>query len=279
MGKAESITIGQMAELFGISQQTLRLYDQIGLLKPYYIDPANNYRYYNLKQSAKLDIILYLKNLGMTLTQIKEVFDAKDLYLLQAKLKQGEKHIEQQLTNLELQKQGIRRTIQTLDYHKTCPLPGIITIEKFSPRYAFTIDYGVNVYEHDYARYELMLSQLRADIVKHGIPKMFYFNPGSILRRSNLIHRQFRSTELFVFVDQKYADQSAVEVFPAGKYLCIYCNRFEHEVDYIKRLLRVIEQEQYRVVGDYICESINDILLYDDYEGQMSLRLQIPIQD
>ena len=40
----QRLTIGQMAKLNRISQQTLRLYDREGLLRPMIIDPHTGYR-------------------------------------------------------------------------------------------------------------------------------------------------------------------------------------------------------------------------------------------
>lgn len=61
----EKLTIGEMAKLNHISEQTLRLYDKMGLLQPYLTDKKNKYRYYNIKQSARLDMIQHMKSLGM----------------------------------------------------------------------------------------------------------------------------------------------------------------------------------------------------------------------
>ena len=58
-------TIGKMAKLNNVTEQTLRLYDKMGLFKPAYVDEHNGYRLYDIGQSARLDIIQYLKNLGM----------------------------------------------------------------------------------------------------------------------------------------------------------------------------------------------------------------------
>ena len=44
---------------------TLRLYDSMGLLKPCYIDKNSHYRYYDIKQNARFDMIQYMKELGM----------------------------------------------------------------------------------------------------------------------------------------------------------------------------------------------------------------------
>ena len=41
-----------------------RFYDQMGLLKPSHRDEASNYRYYDICQTSRLDIIRYMRNLG-----------------------------------------------------------------------------------------------------------------------------------------------------------------------------------------------------------------------
>lgn len=45
----------------------------MGLLKPCYVDEQTNYRYYDIKQNARLDMIQYMKELGMELKKIKEI--------------------------------------------------------------------------------------------------------------------------------------------------------------------------------------------------------------
>lgn len=49
----------------------LRHYDQLGLLKPNHIDPSTSYRYYAAGQLSDLNRILFFKDLGFTLHQIK----------------------------------------------------------------------------------------------------------------------------------------------------------------------------------------------------------------
>ena len=66
----ELLPIGKMAALNRVSISTLRLYDEKGLLKPRYTDPQTGYRYYHIDQNARLDMIAYMKELGMSLSQI-----------------------------------------------------------------------------------------------------------------------------------------------------------------------------------------------------------------
>ena len=38
-------TIGEISHITGVSKDTLRYYDRIGVFKPEYVDPENQYRY------------------------------------------------------------------------------------------------------------------------------------------------------------------------------------------------------------------------------------------
>ena len=61
--KEELLSIGKMAKLNRVSIPTLRLYDDMGLLKPRYVDPDSGYRYYDIHQNARLDMIAYKRKI------------------------------------------------------------------------------------------------------------------------------------------------------------------------------------------------------------------------
>lgn len=66
------IKIGVFSQLAQVSIRTLRHYDDLGLLKPEFIDPTTNYRYYTLNQLPRLTRILAFKDMGLSLEQISE---------------------------------------------------------------------------------------------------------------------------------------------------------------------------------------------------------------
>lgn len=69
--------IGEVAKMFNISNKTLLHYEQIELLKPYYIDRESGYRYYSFHQMAELAFIISLKNSGFTLKEIKKYTESQ----------------------------------------------------------------------------------------------------------------------------------------------------------------------------------------------------------
>jgi len=70
-------TIGDFAHLGRVSVRMLRHYDAVGLLPPAHVDPATGYRFYTAAQLQRLNRLVALKDLGLTLDQVKVVLDEK----------------------------------------------------------------------------------------------------------------------------------------------------------------------------------------------------------
>jgi effector-binding domain-containing protein len=74
--------IGEFSRFSQVTVKTLRYYDQIGLLKPVEVDRFTGYRYYSASQLPRLNRILALKEMGLSLEQIIELLE-KDLSIEQ----------------------------------------------------------------------------------------------------------------------------------------------------------------------------------------------------
>gem|GEM_PF-5574872 len=69
------LRIGDFAEVRGVPAKTLRYYDRIEILNPAYVDPLTDYRYYSRDQPPRINPILALKDLGLSLKQIDELLE------------------------------------------------------------------------------------------------------------------------------------------------------------------------------------------------------------
>ena len=81
----EKYSIGEVAAMLEVSTRTLRFYDEKGLVKPAYTE-ENGYRFYEKEQIRQIELILFLKDLGFSLKQIKTLIQdervSKSLELL-----------------------------------------------------------------------------------------------------------------------------------------------------------------------------------------------------
>jgi DNA-binding transcriptional MerR regulator len=76
-------TVKQLSDLAEVSVRTLHYYDEIGLLNPTKVG-ANGYRYYDDAALLRLQQILFYREIGLELMQIKEILDSPNFDLLAA---------------------------------------------------------------------------------------------------------------------------------------------------------------------------------------------------
>lgn len=86
MDRSELFSIGNIAKMFHLSVSSLRHYEDIGLLKPEFIDPASGYRYYSTRQFEILNTIRYLRALDLPLQEISDFLQNRDVERMEEKL-------------------------------------------------------------------------------------------------------------------------------------------------------------------------------------------------
>ncbi|GAB6090077.1 MerR family transcriptional regulator [Spirochaeta dissipatitropha] len=70
--------IGQFSRYAKLSVKALRYYEAEGLLKPAWIDPANNYRYYSSSQLPEMHRINSLRQCGLSISEIRSILQNPD---------------------------------------------------------------------------------------------------------------------------------------------------------------------------------------------------------
>jgi DNA-binding transcriptional MerR regulator len=69
------LKIGDFSKLGKVSIRMLRHYDQIGILKPAHIDYYTGYRGYSIDQLPRLNRIIFLKEIGFSLSEVMKFLD------------------------------------------------------------------------------------------------------------------------------------------------------------------------------------------------------------
>ena len=103
-------TVKQLAAMSGVSVRTLHFYDETGLLKPAR-QRANGYRVYEEPQFLTLQQILFYRELGFELKQIKRVLCRRD-FEKSAALKSHRKVLEKKLGKTRTLIETIDKTIE-----------------------------------------------------------------------------------------------------------------------------------------------------------------------
>lgn len=104
--------IKEVSELTGVSARTLRYYDQIGLLKPLETSEAG-YRYYGERELVILQQILFYKERGMELKQIRKIIYQKDFDIMTA-LQEHLMELEEKRNHMEALIWTVEQTIRSM---------------------------------------------------------------------------------------------------------------------------------------------------------------------
>jgi DNA-binding transcriptional MerR regulator len=99
-------TVKQLSQLAGVTPRTLHHYDAIGLLKPSRVG-ENGYRYYGEESLLQLQQILFYRELGLPLEDIKKIMGRRDFDVLGA-LRSHKEALQKQVARLN-------RLINTVD--------------------------------------------------------------------------------------------------------------------------------------------------------------------
>src|SRR5580692_3018453 len=105
-------TVKQVARISGVSVRTLHFYHETGLLKPAHLG-ANGYRYYEEPQLLALQQVLFYRELGFELKQIKQILGRGDFEKIAA-LQSHRKVLQKNLARTRRLIETIEKTIQHL---------------------------------------------------------------------------------------------------------------------------------------------------------------------
>ncbi|GGG24473.1 multidrug-efflux transporter 2 regulator [Lysinibacillus alkalisoli] len=100
-------TTGEFAQACGVKKQTLFHYDAIGLLKPEHKN-ANGYRYYGIQQTELFSVIDMLKDIGMSLYEIKDFLHFKSPEEAIELLTEKQQAMHEKIANMQ-------RTVQIIE--------------------------------------------------------------------------------------------------------------------------------------------------------------------
>ena len=274
----ELLPIGKMAQINHVTIPTLRLYDSMGLLKPAYINEETGYRYYDIRQNARLDMIAYMKELGMTLTEIRIVLEREDITVIEEILSQKDEQLHRQINDLKIKHDAIERVIAGIERYRKSPGTGTISLEYIDQRCIWGIPCSENFYEKDIVSFEKVLSELRAALIRSSFPQIHTYNIGTSISMNHYVNDRFIPDDVFIFSDMHLREaRKGARIIESGMYACIYSDDYENEIPYARRLLSFCRENHYSISGDYICEIMTEFNVFDIRKRGMFMRLQVPV--
>lgn len=166
--------IGEFSKLTQVSIRMLRYYDETGLLKPSKIDTVTNYRLYAPDQISHLNRIIFLRDLGFSVSEIAITLQHWDDAFLTKQLEDKRLEIEsdiqtaqEKLRKLQMAKRDIQQGKIETHYDvsiKSIPSYQVFSLRRVVPNYyaegllwkelsAFAAENHIPISNHTFAIY------------------------------------------------------------------------------------------------------------------------------
>lgn len=210
-------TIGEVSALLGISTQTIRYYDKIGLATPAVVDRQTGYRRYSYDQIHFFDRIRYLQEFGLSLTDIRQALENNSVQDLVGMLKKRKDQIQNEIAKLEDIKENIHWYIDYYSHLGTSGFPKVLFKTREQTRYIFAapIHEGESLYGTAGARLTKEKAQKKYKSLN------FLRQNGYVLDFDSLLKGEIKPTYYYVFLKEKpEVSHHFVQEVPAGEYLC-----------------------------------------------------------
>ncbi len=265
-----------MSNLHNIPVKTLRYYDEIDLFKPVEVDTTNGYRYYSIEQFKLLDIINYLKILGVPLKEIKQQITNRDINDFLHTLKKHKEITEQKLKELQAINKRLDGRIAEIERIRDINDIAIPIVKTIKERTVF------QMHEKISSAYDLEISLRKIKTELHPNVPLFIGKVGLTISEYEIARDNFfEYNSIFLLieeVEEKDVKDELITTFPAGDYVCIYFRGGHSEAPpYYRMLLDYVQQENYEISGEFIIRTIIDRFISND-RNDFITEIQLPIK-
>ena len=269
---------GEFSTISRVSKRSLQFYDEIDLFKPAFIDEANGYRYYTAGQLSQLNQILALKDLGLSLDQIKKMLqsDVSDdeihgmLLLQKGEMERSIRDDLQRLRRIEARVNQNRAIGQDLNVViKSIPAQSFLAVRR-----TFATE------EEMFALIEQMMSVI-PEVVK---PKVLgplagvFWDESFLTNNSDVALGYLLKKDMGRAVQINGTTTAEVQILPAVETMASAVQVGSRDVDFmgLGRIAAWIEANGYMIAGPY-----REIVFEATHTGEIegaTIEIQMPVK-
>lgn len=272
--KDELLTITELARLRKMTSETLRHYDRIGLIKPDFVDPRNGYRYYSIRQYEKLGTVKELRTLGLSLNDIQDYFNNRNLHKSKEILESYQSKLEEELQQKIALRNIIKRKINFLNHLDELPPINTVFEQEHEDRYIITfgeLTNGQKEYAYTFTKLEGYLDETAPILASD---RMGIYADKSILEKNDSVVPAVP----MIFVDNENFDSKYLKIVPAGKYLCLYYpeGRLEQYHPSFELIKSYMQEHDLSVCGKILQVYKVDVTITSN-RSETILEIQVPV--
>lgn len=270
------ISITELAQLLNMTSETLRYYDRIDLFKPDMI-ADNQYRYYDILRFDLLGTIKQLRQLGMSVENVREYYEDKNLKKSYKMLCELYVDLDTRAKELNSLKRVLKRKINFMEpYVENGSMKSGAVLKKLPERKIITTGNLVSGLV-EYAEETIFLESM----LKEVAPMLGTNKEGGLIPLGDeAMKADYGPWIPFLFVDSfQGISRKYCRYISEGEYICATYNdyylRLEEEA--IRSILKYAKENGYEIIGDIVACDMLDVTVTDDI-SEMVVELQAPVK-
>ncbi|MBU3172716.1 MerR family transcriptional regulator [Clostridium estertheticum] len=262
--------IGEISETYGIGKDSLMYYEKLGIIRPN--RGENGYRLYNIKDVWKLNLIKELRNFDISMKRIKEYLEDRSIETTKQILQEEVKLIDDRIQQLTNNKDNIIRRLKSIDDIISDIELNKIQVRHIKLRKALKLNAGIS----NEGEAECIIKRLQ----KQYEDKIYILGNGNI----GVVYYEEKLNKIgdmkykaaFCLVD--YDDVNYNMILDEGDYVnIVYKGTFDEDMKHIQNMMKYIEENKYKVVGNMIkiCKiNIHETAIKEEHITE----IQIPVR-
>lgn len=265
------LTIGQFAALHGINKKTLMWYDEIGLFRPAFTHPENGYRYYSYYQSSVLETILLLRELDVSVGEIRAFMENRSAASLERLLGEKIGELDRSIRRLR----EIRRTLvsrrQTMRTLLSMDVSGIYVVEKEERGLV-----AVDISRED--SFDRQVELITAETQRRGLRRLHDASYGTMIAVEHLYSGEFEAySKLFIDIPAP-AKKAGLHMQPGGRYIrAFYTGPWEELPRRYGEILDFAQENRLTLFG-FSYEIVLNETVIDRVEDSI-VQIEIPVRE
>lgn len=244
-------------------------YDEIGLLKPACIK-ENGYRYYSYQQSATLETILMLRELNVSLDNIKIFMEHRTIDSFDFLLKEKITELSQTISHLKSMHKALSDYRRNIEMLRSLDISTISLVQKQSC-YLVSVDVSANF------SFEKEIGKVIAETKKYHLHRLHDASYGSMIPVENLLQGKFDEYTA-LYIEMPYPiSKKGLHLQPAGTYLRAFCKGSWNNISgRYEEILSYADKQGLSLYGFAYESGINELVIdnIDEYITQ----IEIPVK-
>lgn len=242
--------IGEISQLYGIGTDTVRYYEEQGLISP--MRAQNGYRMYSINDVWRMNVIRDLRALGFSVAQIGEYLQNRSLSTSLRRLQEELEAIDAKAAALVRQRSNVQKRLNALQEAQNAPI-GVIRQARFARRPCYEMRQHFTTDEE----MDVLIKRLL-----NRIPDRLYIigntHIGSHLSPTALSQSEYHTYDAVFIIDEE--GDAAIE---EGNFLTVRYRGDSHQTG-----VWVPKLQQYALQnGLQLCNDIIELILVDIHES------------